>query len=228
MHPLIRVVCFLIFAGWLALGDLSRLLCAFLLLILGYIWLGSPLRPARTMLYRLRWFFVSLLVLYGWFTPGEALWFAAGSAVAAVVPSIEGLIAGLGRIAALTAIVLGVNLLLRSTTREQLLTAVYGLARPLSPFGKLRERLAIRMALVIEVLESVRALVATRLATSGGLRSVRAAGELTSQVVIDVIERADSDTKEVRTVTDDPVPLLQWVYPMGLWAIFYAAGWVNS
>ena len=229
VHPLIRIVCFLVFAGWLAFGDVPRVLCAFALLTVGYAWLNSvPVKLAGRMLSRLRWFFLSLLVIYGWFTPGRPLW-PGTSGLAAMAPSIEGLLAGAERIAALAAIVLGVNLLLRSTSREQLLSAIYGLARPLAVFGGVRERLAVRMMLVIEALDGTRELVIGRLAARNrSVTGLRAAGELTSDLLIEIMQRAEADAGEVRVIADCPAPAAQWGYPLLLWLGFYLAGWLGA
>lgn len=151
MHPLIRVVCFLVFSASLAFGNGMDLLCGGLLLAAAYL-STSPrlLLPAVRMVSRLRWFLLSILIVYGWFTPGQPLLGAESARFAELWPSREGMEAGLLRAALLMAIVAGANLLLRTTSREQLLLAVYSMARPLALCGVSRERLAVRMVLVIE------------------------------------------------------------------------------
>jgi energy-coupling factor transport system permease protein len=228
VHPLIRVLCFIVFAAWLALGGPSELACGFALLVAGYAAQRPvPLLPALRMLRRLRWFFLSLLVLYGWFTPDPAPWPNRTSALAALMPSPAGLAAGGERIAVLVAIVAGVNLLLRTTSREQMLAAIYGLALPLAPFG-LRERLAVRMMLVIETLEGTRDLVTSRLAERGGLSGLRAAGALASELVIEVVRRAETGAGGVRLIAHRPAPPVQWLYPVILWLGFFVASRIGG
>lgn len=226
MHPLIRVICFLVFSGWIALGGPGRLWCGAALIVVAYaVSPAASLRAALTMSRRLRWFFLSLLIVYGWFTPGTPLW-ETGVLPAAVIPSIEGLGAGFARILALLLIVFAVNLMLRSSTREELLTALYSLARPLTVFGLSRERLALRVLLVMEALDDMRGMVQRELADrprgSAGLRGV---GRFASTLLSSVIAHAESrPAQEIRLSFAASPPLRQWCYPALLVLVLYAAG----
>lgn len=227
MHPLIRVTCFLVFAAWLALGGPGRLWCGAALMVLAYALMpAASLRPALAMSYRLRWFFLSLLIVYGWFTPGSPLWADPGSRLAALLPSPEGLGAGLARALALVLIVFAVNLLLRSSSRDELLAAVYGLARPLAACGLSRERLALRMVLVMEALDGTRALVKGRLAERPrGVPGLRAIGRFVSELLREVIARAEQRPGEgISLMLGGPPPALQWSYPVLLGLLLFAAG----
>ncbi len=226
MHPLIRVVCFLIFAAWLAWGDLQRLLFGALLLAVVHALVApAAIVAAGNMILRLRWFLLSLLVVYGWFTPGRALG-PASAAGASWLPTAEGLAEGLLRCAALALIVVAVNLLLRTTGREQLLGAIHGLARPLAPLGLSRERLALRMTLVMEAVGEVRRLVAESLAKRGDdERGARAGGRFAATVMQRVIDDADRRPLDsVQILLDAPPHWLQWSLPVLLWAAFYMIG----
>ncbi len=227
VHPLIRVLCFLIFAAWLAWGGLQQLLFGALLLACVYLVVApASIRTAGVMIRRLRWFLVSLLFVYGWFTPGRPFGFDAGSVLTPLMPTAEGLAEGVSRCAALMIIVLAVNLLLRTTTRGQLLSAIHGLARPLAVLGLSRERLALRMMLVMDAVEDVRRIVIDRLAAGReGVRGPRAAGEFASGLLLHVIAEADRHRPEQVTVSlDGPPSALQWCFPALLWGMFYAAG----
>jgi energy-coupling factor transporter transmembrane protein EcfT len=230
MHPLIRILCFLVFAAWLAWGDAQRLLFGAALLALLYaVVKPASLRSAGVMIRRLRWLLVSLLIVYGWFTPGRPIaGLDAGASPAFVIPTVEGLTEGLLRCAALVAIVLAVNLLLRTTDRIQLLGAIHGLARPLAVFGLSRERLALRMVLVMDAVEEVRRIVADRLAAAReGLSGMRALGSFASGLVVTVIEAAGRRGPEQVTLTlGGTPPALQWTIPVLLWAAFYTAGMI--
>lgn len=226
MHPLIRVLCFLVFSACLAFGGVVELLCGIALLAGAYLSTSRRLfKPGTAMIYRIRWFLLSLLVVYGWFTPGQPLAGAEGSWLAALVPTQQGLQAGLVRMAVLVAIVAGANLLLGTTSREQLLCAVYGLARPLALLGVSRERLAVRTLLVIEALDPVRRIVTGRLTGAEGAQpSLRTAGRFASDVMLEVMRHAEQATQETVQLPrlEAPAPL-QWVYPMLLWGLFFAA-----
>lgn len=227
MHPLIRVLCFLVFAVWLAWGGRQQLLFGALLLACLYLLIApASIRAAGVMIRRLRWFLVSLLIVYGWFTPGRPLGIDAGSALTPLLPTAEGLADGISRCAVLVTIVLAVNLLLRTTTRSQLLSAIHGLALPFAMVGLSRERLALRIMLVMDAVEDVRRIVIDRLAAGrAGVRGPRAAGEFASGLVLHVIAEADRRRPEQVAVSlDGPPSALQWCFPVLLWAALYASG----
>jgi energy-coupling factor transport system permease protein len=221
VHPLIRVICFLVFSTWLALGGPNRLWCAAALILIAYAVVpAASLRAALTMSRRLRWFFLSLLIIYGWFTPGMPLWDAIGT------PSVEGLSAGFARVLALVLIVFAVNLLLRSSSREELLTAIYSLAYPLTLFGLSHERLALRVILVMEALDQTRERVTQALSTRPqGKISPRGIGLFMSTLLSSVIAHAETRPRqEFHLSFEASPPVLQWCYPVLLSLTLYAAG----
>lgn len=226
MHPLIRVVCFLVFSAWLAFGGAVELACGGALLAGAYL-AASPrlFRPAVTMIYRMRWFLISLFIVYGWFTPGQPLLGGEGARLAELWPTREGVLAGLLRAALLMAIVAGANLLLRTTSRDELLVAVYGLTRPLAWLGVPRERVAVRMVLVVEALDPVRRIVTEGLAgREGRLPDLRAAGRFASGVMRRVVEQAEAlPGGTVQLSAAGAPPRLQWLCPLALAALFLAA-----
>jgi energy-coupling factor transport system permease protein len=215
-----------VFSACLAFGDAIALLCGTVLLAGAYLWISPRLfPPALSMLYRMRWFLLSLLIVYGWFTPGPPLIGEEGARFAALWPSRAGLSAGLLRAALLAGIVSGANLLLRTTTREQLLIAVYGLARPLAPLGISRERIAVRMVLVIEALDPVRRIVTEQMAALGGvLQNLRSAGRFASGVMLQVVQQAEGAARATVDLPRAGAPALrQWIYPLLLWGVFWCA-----
>jgi hypothetical protein len=226
VHPLIRVVCFLVFSAGLAFGGGAELACGGVLLAGAYL-ASSPrlFPPAVAMIYRVRWLLLSLFIVYGWFTPGQPLVGSEGARFAELWPTREGVLAGLLRAALLAAIVAGANLLLRTTSRDELLVAVYGLARPLAWCGISRERIAVRMVLVIEALDPVRRIVTERLAAAeGGLPDLRTAGRFASGVMQRVVQQAEAVSGgTVHLAGVGASPTLQWIYPGMLAGLFLAA-----
>lgn len=161
LHPVIRLLCFVVFAGFLTREGPAGLTLATLAYIALLIWRiprGQPsgLAASQRMLRRMRWLFLSILIVYFWFTPGTPLW--AGHAEA-WVPTVEGMMLGMERILALVLIVLAVNLLSASTPREHLLAALYWLARPLRAIGLAPERLALRMVLAMEAVAALQSVL---------------------------------------------------------------------
>lgn len=216
LHPVIRVATLLVMATTTALGDALHVLGMAALVALAYVLTpGVALGPALLMLRRMRWFFVSLALLFFWFTPGAPL--VAEWAAVPWAPSIEGLRLGLTRIAALLIIVFAVTLLLQTTNRQELVRAIIALGWPLPP--GLRARLAVRMTLVLENVAAVQALVENERPltgnTDGGAVAAWAAGA--GRVFGAVIARAEAaPLAPIVVPTAAAVPALQWLVPLAL------------
>jgi energy-coupling factor transport system permease protein len=102
-----------------------------------------------TLLRRTRWIIISLLVVYAFMTPGEALWtfqYIPG-------PTKEGLLDGLMQLSRLVCILAGLSILLTSLSQERLISGLYTLSYPLRFFGVSRERIAVRLALTLHYAE---------------------------------------------------------------------------
>ncbi len=214
MHPAIRIVMLVVFAALLAQGGLPRLLLSFALLAILYgVVRTVGLAVLGRMLKRMRWLFVSLAVVYLWFTPGDPLFPVLGAAS----PTIDGLRSGALRVGLLIVLVTAVNLLLQSTSREQLLVGLYWLARPLQWLGFSRERLAVRMVLVLETVPHLQSLLRNRKSDLHGKSAVRLAGETAAryfETALEKAERAPCSTIEIPEGCRPPV--YQWLYPMVL------------
>jgi energy-coupling factor transport system permease protein len=162
VHPVIRVVSLIVFAIVVTRISLWHMLPAVLAFGLVYVrFLHTPARKrALAVLYRMRWFFVSLLFVYGWLSPDPLT----GQVSLWTWPSQAGLYAGCRQLLALVLIMLAVNLLLVCSRRQELVQAVYWLARPLGWFGLSRERLAVRLVLVLDRAVDVREQVGQEMA----------------------------------------------------------------
>lgn len=193
-----------------------------LLLFALYYYLGFRyLRAAWPFIRRLRWFFVSILILYGLF--------GAGSAGGGVHFSWPGLGEGLVRVGALAAIAAAVSLLLQTTSRDDLFRAIYFLAAVL-PLGRaIRARLALRITLTLDALEQVRAAWEVRrpVRTEGEavtFRSrVRQWAQAASSMLDFAITQAESAAPREMTVSQvSSPPAWQWLVPVGLAVLFLA------
>lgn len=227
VHPVIRVICFLVFASCLALGGPVQLLLGGGVLGVCYLlWFRDFTASGARMVFRIRWLLLALMGIYGWLTPGRALLPAADGWVAAAFPTQEGLAAGAFRALALIMIVLAVNALLRSTDRGALLSAIYRLCGPLRAVGISPERLAVRMVLTMEAVEHVRGLVSRSLAEAGGvLRTLPNAGAFVSGLVREVDRQAAHQPCGTVTLVVDRRPALwQWLYPIALGSLLYGGG----
>lgn len=219
MHPAIRIVTLVVFAAVLARGGLSALLLAVLLLLVLYGTLGVvQFQTLWRMVKRMRWLFASLAVIYLWFTPGDPLVSALGPAS----PSMQGMQAGALRIGLLIALVAAVNLLLQSTDREQLLSGLYWLARPLEWIGFSRERLAVRMVLVLETVPHLQSLIQADRPDLRGRNAVRLIGEAAGQYFRTVLDKAEQAAcGPIEVPEGRRPPAYQWLYPLGLGLLFW-------
>lgn len=213
MHPVIWLVSFAIFSIFVSAAQAADLLLSCILLSIFYWALRIPWIPAQNMLRRMRWFFLSILFLYFWFTPGQPLAPGLPSWLQAALPSQPGLQEGITRLLALILIVLAANLLLRNSTQEQLLGAIHWLITPFAVLGLSADRLALRMVLTIEAVEKIQLIVSAKLSDVKG-KGLRTTGQTTADVFNATVESAQQQPLLVMVIPEESGPALyQWVYP---------------
>lgn len=206
MHPVIAILGFIIWSGFLSRGDplvagVSAVTAGIALALSGR---GSVELACRLLL-RLRWLWFSIVLLYAFFTPGRALitgW---------EVPSVEGLYAGTYRVALLGVMVLLVSLLLSHTPSQRLVFAIYRLTRWLP--GRFAERLAVRIQLVIEIFPVLEAMLRMRMSewARSAWRSPPRAGEALASLFESVLKRAEEAPIKRLRIPDLGAPsFLQW------------------
>ncbi len=226
LHPVIRVVGFLVIGSSLALGGTPELLLASVVLACLYLFVrrteehGSQSQGLWRMLRRMRWLFLSLLIIYFWFTPGQPLLPLYG------MPTREGIAAGVVRVASLVMLVAAVHLLLCTTSREQLVTAIHWLARPLTILGLSADRLALRIVLTLEnVVEAQHLLGQYKPAVSASGHSIVRIGASAAGLFQQILKRAEAAPLVDVALSDDVrPPLYQWCYPLILGVLFW---WVR-
>lgn len=148
MHPATRLV------AWAALVVLAQLArgpilwsFGFVLVVAAFLW--APQR-ARRLVRRVRLLLLVLVVLFAFFTPGEALLPFLGSAG----PTREGASMAAVHCSQLLIVVLLVALLLELTDEKALVSGLMILARPFVFLGLPVERLAVRLLLVFRYVET--------------------------------------------------------------------------
>ena len=220
MHPLIRVVTLLVFIAGISLAQPLALSVGFGFLLITYLVTGFPaLGKLALMIKRLRWLLVAILLVYGWWTPGEAVF----STLGGLSPSLEGLNQGFLRVLALISIAAAVHLLLQLTGRQQLIQAIIQFIRPFSTQAA-RTRFAVRLVLTLEAVPRVQPLVDEAMsrrepATKWSLGVGRSA----RSVYVAAIEKSGQMENEVIGLQQLPQPAFwQWLIPCiagcGLWA----------
>ncbi len=235
MHPVIKIILFLIYAAAVAFGGATILLAGAVLVVALYLpGPGERLLLALRMLRRMRWFFLSIALVYLLFTPGRLLFSAWPWG-----PTVEGLVGGGQRIASLVLIVFAVNLLLRTTLRPALISAILWCLTPLAWVGLPRERLAVRIALTLDAVDSVQVIYRHRPRdnecdeeppTDSRPASLKARlwriGATAQRLVVAVIEQAESaPTEAIEVPKPSNPPLGQWLYPLLLAALFAVLSW---
>ncbi len=222
MHPTVRVVSFLVLAGFLSAGGSARLGVAALLLAVAYGSSGAPhLIGFWRALKRLRFLWLSLAVLYLWFTPGEALWTSLG----AWSPTLQGVTEGAMRVGVLVLMVAAAQLLLQSTATPQLVAAVHWLSWPLQRLGLDRDRFALRLVLVLETVP--------RLGAAQAPQPVQPppAGRFSSHVALlgnrlrgALAAAAAAPARRIELPAAAAPAVWQWLYPIAIAAVMAAAG----
>lgn len=226
MHPIIRLVSFVTLSLALAVGDWPQLLigalAAAVLLVRAGATAWSVIVP---MMRRMRWLWLSLAVIYLWFTPGTPI-VPVPEGWAAWVPTEEGVLLGTMRITALALMVITAGLLLHLTSREQLFAALHWLAAPLGLFGVTRERVAVRVALTLSAVADVRSGMREAVSQFGLLQSRWSRwGDRVANLFRTTVLRAESaPCEEIAIPPQTAPPVWQWVWPIALGAVMYAAG----
>jgi len=153
MHPVIRIVTFLVFTLFVAFGGYSQLVFSIAMLGVFYALTHThfPWRTSWIMLKRMRWLFLSMMVVYFWFTPGREVF----PALEGFSPSWQGIQIGGLRIGSLVVIVTAVNIIIRSTSTELMTSGLLWLLAPLRYVGLPHERLALRIVLTFNMISEI-------------------------------------------------------------------------
>lgn len=217
MHPAISIVNALVLIVMLASGlPLALSLAAGIILpLLLYSYVIRAFPDLRAV-FRLRWLFLSILVLYLLFPPLVGGW---------QTELIAGLLEAGKRILALILIVILVQLMFTLSSRQQILAGLLWLLRPLKVVGVPVERFALRLMLVLEITPRVQRQLAAEtenaaLPDTKIARLRQLAGRLTAAYAR-VVEEAERSP-----LTPVAVPVLaapavwQWLLPCLLFGLF--------
>lgn len=216
MHPVIRIVSFVILTAFLALGGVASIVIGAAVLGFLYVRLDGRTWPvAWRLLRRMRWLFLSIAVIYLWCTPGRPL-IPGITAFAEWLPTIDGLWQGGSRILSLALMVTAASLLLHVTTRDQILSALRWLMAPLSVLGFPHERFAVRAALTLEAVTQVQGHVRNALAAIPETgKPLARIGAVAAAIFAVVMQEAESAScMPVELAAQYPPPLVQWGAPL--------------
>jgi hypothetical protein len=107
------------------------------------------------MLYRMKWFFISIFILYWFFLPTEGVQSLDDDTIKNIIPIAY-------RITILATIIFSVNLLIKTTTKEEVISSVYLLIKPLTLLGVNINTFLIRAYLTLDLVEYLNRELKTR------------------------------------------------------------------
>lgn len=113
----------------------------------------GPARQALMLARRLRWFFLSILILYLWFYPGTELLPLMGR----FSPAVEGVNEAVLRITSLLIVISYSVFLVQLTPRDQIISGIQTLLSPLAAIGINSDRFALRLGLVLAIVPDMMA-----------------------------------------------------------------------
>src|SRR5574340_383535 len=147
-HPAVQILV------WCLLVAVMQVLASGLLLLAASLVLLCAIAVSRhkfiQLLRRTRWIMLSLLLIYAWSTPGQAL----SDVLGMFGPTREGLADSVLQLTRLLAALAGLAILLDRLHRLQLMAGLYTLLAPLQWLGLSRERFAVRLALTLHYAEA--------------------------------------------------------------------------
>ena len=148
LHPAVLILTWIFLAIAIQSAHANELLLVGMPPLVIALVLASP--RLFTLLHRTRWIMLSLLLIYAYSTPGEAVW----PQLAQFSPTIEGGMEGLLQWCRLIFALAGLSIALSLLSQQQLISGLYALGYPLRYVGLSRARVAVRLALTLRYAES--------------------------------------------------------------------------
>lgn len=223
MHAVIRILCLLVFSVSVIYGNAVDLLFAFLILLSLYLRNKSlDWKTAWHYLRQIRWLLLTIILLYSWATPGQPLF----SQYATYSPSQEGILLGIERGISLIFMLAAVYGVLNSMPRQELLAALLFLLRVLPLSVETRTRIAVRVMLSLELLPQIRGYVSAAMQQIPGVQKSRwyQASWLSNVFEQLLQEMEQKEPTWIELPGQQPIPLIQWGYPLLLGTLFWMLG----
>jgi len=128
MHPLVKIICIIVISIFVGISNWSGILLTAAIILPIYFRHSNYYASAWRMVKRLKWFYFSIFFVYLFFTPKTSL-------NNSTFGYLEGIDVGIYRVSVLILIVLSVNLLIRTSTKEDLLSGLYLIFSPFVLIG---------------------------------------------------------------------------------------------
>lgn len=147
MHPFVKILYFAFIL--ILISFLSDQLLGLLLILICTIAASLQLQGFIRVIARMRWLFLSIVIIYAFGTPGELVPYVAVD----FAPTFEGLELGLLQVAKLLIALAALNILFVTSTRQQLIVGIYMVLSPLTYLGLDVKKFAVRLFLTLEYVE---------------------------------------------------------------------------
>ena len=220
MHPAIRILCFLILIVFLARAQLVVLplyLLAFILLSNKHF--ALIIRQARPLALRLRWFWLSILLLYALMIPGEPV----VTFFSDIVISQEGILIGLERCASLLLVLLFFAFLNFHTSQHDWSAGIYWLARPLYLIGLPVEKITLRISLTMQAVNQLQKQNKVKHEASTHASGWRQIPDRLASSFARVLQQGQQQAPSEHVFELQTVAFYQWLYPIvlgiSLWSL---------
>ena len=149
MHPFVKILYFILILSLVSVANNQILFL--LLILLCFIALNCQIKSFLHTVRRMRWLFLSILIIYAFGTPGELIpQFPVNFA-----PTFEGVQLGLLQIEKLLIALAALSILLTSSPKEQMMLGLYMLLRPFRYLGLNIERFSARLLLTLNYVEDL-------------------------------------------------------------------------
>lgn len=147
MHPFVKILCFILIL--LLMSVLSHQLLFLLFTLLCIVAVKLQFKHFLRTVRRMRWLFISILIIYAFGTPGELI----PQFPVNIAPSFEGVQLGLLQIERLVIALAALSLLFTTSSKEQLMLGLYMLLKPFKYFGFNVEKFSVRLLLTLDYVE---------------------------------------------------------------------------
>lgn len=209
MHPVVRILCFLSLVTALARASYPFILLSDMVFLF-FVFRSSSetLTFIWRMMRRMRWFWLSIILLYTMMTPGGGHSVVFGS----LELSLGGFLLGLERCLALATVLFYFALLIHTTSQTRLQGALFWLLQPLSRLGLPATSLSIRIALTLQKVHELQSHWSTETVSTSKPTSWRDIPDRIMSFVHDVFTQADTPPQQQDLVLEIHTPgYRQWL-----------------
>ena len=151
MHPLVKILCFLMLLLLISTAGSIMLFSALMLALITLYFLNID--TFLHMVRRMRWLFLSIFIIYAFGTPGELL----PQFPVSFAPTYEGVNLGWQQIEKLLLALAALALLVTRTSKQHMMLGLYMLLSPLKLASLNVERFAARLMLTLSYVEELAA-----------------------------------------------------------------------